>query len=251
MNEKKPTINYPNEVEMDKHINNIVDAGMPGKKSIIDHLLVMYSEVGLGHLFKDKTEILFLIFIGFSVMSFLSLSLTSNQAADHVYIFLFTISPCVYFILAVRSFVQKMYRDAQIEHTTKYSMTQLSAFRMFLFSIVSLGLNTIVIAFISIFITDISILRAFLIMSCSLLLFSVMFLFVFNRSSTSFIQSWGLASLWVVVNGLLYLIFPTGFQDLLTRIPLVAYILVSLIGMILLCKSIQSLFSYNIHKEVG
>ncbi|MDQ0205691.1 hypothetical protein [Alkalicoccobacillus murimartini] len=247
----KFNVDYPNEEEVKNHITQIVNAGMPEKENFIDRLFRMYRHVGFGHLFKDKTEIIFLAIIGFLVMCFLSLSLTHKQFSDSVYIFIFTISPCIYFILALRSFVHKFNKKAEIEHTTKYSFTQMSAFRMLVFSIFSFLLNTTFIALISLFITEISILRAFLVMSCSLLFFSVLFLFIFKHSTKSWVQSYGLGLVWIFGNIVLYYINPNGFKVILLQIPLFGYMVISLIGFILLFRAIQSLFFYNIHKEVG
>ncbi|MPQ44933.1 hypothetical protein [Clostridium tarantellae] len=63
-------IDMPDDFEIDKQINFIVDKAIPTKKSLYTHLKNMYKEVGLSNLFYAKGEFIFISILTIVILLF-------------------------------------------------------------------------------------------------------------------------------------------------------------------------------------
>ena len=114
----------------------------------------------------------------------------------------------------------------------KYNIYQLSALRMFIFSIVSILCNSILIFMFSIVNEEINLLRALAISITALFLFSSVFLYVLLNTSHKITKYFMIVG-WIIINLALMISKNNYYNVLLTKLPIYVHC-AKLLGAILL-----------------
>ena len=142
--EKEIYINIP-EINFEE-VDFIVNKGVKPKMSFIRYLRECFRDIGFKNIFHDKTElfIIALIYILLSILTFII-----NFNIKDIYKSTFFISPILYLGTVLFSFYNSKERGAfDVEMTCKYNLYQLSALRMFIFSLASIFINSLSIIII-------------------------------------------------------------------------------------------------------
>ncbi|MCM3759951.1 hypothetical protein M3212_04010 [Alkalihalobacillus oceani] len=244
MKRDKFEIDYPAEQEIKAEIQTIVAAGLEEKDSFYKHLLKLYQQVGFKHLFHNRTELLFLFFTAIALLAFVAISGQSSmlQTDGQLYSFLFITSPLLYILSCLLSFLRVYeHQTYEVEMVCKWSFYDLTAFKMLMFSFVSLLGNAVIIGIVAPF-TGINPLFALLISAVALFLFSSFSLYVvyFLRSR---LTKYGFAAGWVVMNLLLAGYSAEFYQLFLSRVPVVIYLL--------LCVASAGMYVASLKKMIG
>ncbi|ERI07433.1 hypothetical protein [Aneurinibacillus aneurinilyticus] len=232
MDKEKFHIPMPDERTIQNQINQIVAAGVKRNKSFPAYLKSMYHQVGIRHLFSDRSEFVFILFIAINLLSiFLVRSETVLRQVDNLYAFIFLISPVLFIALSVYTYSNKIMNTTyEVEMTCKYNVYQIIAFRMLLFSIISILVNSMTILFIVMSYNDAHFFRAFMISITGLFIFSIVFLYTLMKKHSTVIAAMTIIG-WVLGNLLLKFLDNKFYSDILINLPLFVYGIV-LIGSI-------------------
>ncbi|MBM7553103.1 hypothetical protein JOC33_002001 [Thalassobacillus pellis] len=242
MNKERIDIPYPDEDSIQMEINTIIAKGLNPKASFGSYLAAIYRSVGFRHLFHDWTEILYTLFITLFVLAVTSMSVMEWIPVEklNIYTFIFIGSPITYFVFAYVFFVnQKQKATYEVEMTCKYNLHQLAAFRMLVFSVLSMLINSVIILSISLH-KSLDILHAFLLSSSALFLFALAFLYV-QLHMKSFQAKLTVTGMWVLGNILVSIHSVEFYEAFLQQIPFYIYGLIGIVAAGLYIRSLKGL----------
>ncbi len=230
MRKEKMHIPMPDDERMEMEIKKIVAQGLRRQPSFWVSLQTIVQQIGFRQLFSDRSEQVYLWMMALmvGVIFFVKPDLAVEQVAD-VYAFLFLVSPVLFFVFSVYTYANKITNGTyEVEMTCKYDVYQMIAFRMLAFSIVTIVMNAAMIAgFVALY-ENVAFLRALVISTTGLFVFSVFFLFVmWKRRSTMTVVV--VIGSWLLGNILAKQVNASLYNDMLVHLPLVVYALV-LIG---------------------
>lgn len=237
-------IDMPSDFEIENQINNIIEKSVREKESFYSHLKNMYKSIGFKNLFHDISELTFvgILFLSILVLFIKSIIIDSYITTEGVYAFIFMISPLLYFITVVFSYINmKENNTYQVEMTCKYNIFQVASLRMLVFSIICILANTIVIIIIS---NKIMFIKGIMISISSLFLFSTLALYsLLNIKNiiTKYVVVFG----WIGLNGILYVMDISIYNQILSSIPTYIYGIVSIGSIYLYIKNIKKLSGYE------
>lgn len=247
MTKAKLEIDFPDDRLIHSQIQKIVSEGIKPKESFLGYLKTMYHRIGLKYLFHDVTEIAFTFILVISVLLIMYLGAADYLSIHegNIYTFIFICSPLLYLALALVSFVNSKHKDTYtIEMTCKHNIYQLAAFRMLVFSIVSMIANALLIFLMTLVYYHISIVTAFMISTTSLFLFSILFLYGMVKIHTRLIHLL-LSAGWLSGNVLLLRYSKEFYDLLLVNTPTYVYLGI-LIGCIYIyIRNLNKLISYK------
>lgn len=233
MNKKKFYIEMPEDKKIQSEINQILQRGMKPKESFLAFLKTIYHQVGFKHLFADRLELLFILFTcsALFVLLFSSngLSLINEQ---EIYSLIFLVSPTLFIVFALYTYSTKILNHTyDVEMACKFNVYHIIAFRMLTFSVVSILINVMTILMISVKFEDIGFLRAMMISTTALFLFSVFFLYaMMKRQTMKAVLT--IIVIWTLINLILRVANNELYTDMLVNVPLFihAIVLISSVG---------------------
>ncbi|WP_172194850.1 hypothetical protein [Saccharibacillus qingshengii] len=224
------TVDYPDEQEMRMRISSIVDEALPAPPSFPVYVAGMYRQLGFRHLFRDLTEIAFVLLLGLGILIFMALFAMENTNREGIYAFIFIVSPLLYLAVSVVFFADLQRRDTyQVEMACRYNVYQLASLRMLVFAGVCLILNIAFVCWIAAFYGNIDLLRGLMLSASSLFLFAAAFLYGLLRGRTGFGRYVPIA-LWPLLHTGLWIAKPGVYLSLLSDMPVLAYGALILLG---------------------
>lgn len=240
-------VDMPNEKEIKVEIDNIIAQGVVKRERLHSCLKDMYRQIGIGYLFRDGIEIIFTIFL---VSSILFLGIKSNslhymENIEDIYVYLFTASPILYLAMSILSFINaKHNKTYEIEVTCKYTIYQISAFRMLVFSIICILFNFFFVYLVVCFYENINYLKALIISVASLFLFSAIFLFTIIRIKNRFIKHFTVLG-WIIFNLVLYIFKVDFYIRLLNSVSVYIWFIVAIGSILLYIKNLETLIIFR------
>jgi hypothetical protein len=246
MDREKFQIPMPDDVTIQSEITKIVAATVKQKQSFPSYLRSMYRQVGIRHLFSDRTELVFILFSVAAILSvFLITSNLQRVPAQEAYAFIFLISPILFLAFSLYTYANKVLNTTfEVEMACKYNVYQIIAFRMLAFSVVSILINTGAIAIVATMYKDIEFARAFMISITALFAFSILFLYALMKQRTKLVVAATIAG-WVFGNLLLRYLDNNFYFNLLADMSLVVYALVLFGSLYFYIKCLKKLIQYK------
>ncbi|MFT4416188.1 hypothetical protein ACLM5H_20190 [Fredinandcohnia humi] len=242
MDKKKRSIPYPSDEEINNQVALIVKQGLPKKQSYFHSILEMIRVVGWRYLFLNRGEALFSGLMILSVLAYVFFA--SNESTIHtsdLYAMLFIISPLVFLSLMANGYYQKKWSNTfELEMTVKYTVFQLLAVRMLVYSSVAIFSNMTFVLLVSLR-YDLDVLRGILLSMTGLFVFSACLLFVlrtgnFLKRSVYFIAAW------VLGNIALFISIENQYGAVLTKLPSIAYGIILMISIWIYMISLKQVF---------
>jgi hypothetical protein len=248
MSKKRNEVPIPDESFIQGEIGSILSKGLDPKTSLWSYLFEMYKQVGFRFIFRDFAEILFTLIVALMAGAAL-LAGTADTVfirEVNIYTMIFIWSPMTYLLMAYMFFLnQKNKPSFEVEMSCKYNLHQLAAFRMFMFSIVSMIMNGFIIYLLKLQ-TELNYFYAILLSSSSLFLFSLAFLYVILRVRNKFTKI-GLLFFWVGGNLLASYLSGEYYFQVLKQIPFYIYAFITTVGLVLYVKNLKRLlYSRNL-----
>ncbi|MBP1993635.1 hypothetical protein [Paenibacillus eucommiae] len=240
-------IDFPDDSTIEAQIKSIVTKGLAPKESFYSYLKNMYGQLGFKYMFRDITEIIFALVLGFLILLFVAIGTHYSLAfrIDAMYSFIFIFSPVLYLITSIIFFIQKKNRvNYEVEMTCKYNIYQLAAFRMLVFSLICMALNAILIYFIMASFHQINFLYALMLSAASLFLFSTAFLYTIIRMSSS-IAKYGLTIGWMLLNLLLFTFNTEQYTLFLSSLPIYVYVVIAAVCFFFYIKHLKKLITFR------
>lgn len=242
MSKEKFSIPYPNRETMEEEIERIVQAGVKPPPSFHSYFIHLYRNIGWKYLFTNQRDG---ALITFSAMAILIFLFSSNAETAHteaeLYPFLFVASPLLYIALSFYDFLHKRHHATfEVEMVAKYNLYQVAAFKMLLFSVLSIFVNMMSILFISVIYEDIHFFKAFFVSTTALFLFSIIFLAIITKKQTGarasmIILGWGTANI------LLNLLPNQLYSHFLLQLPIFVYGVVLTFSLIIYFRFLSKL----------
>ncbi len=242
MNKNFQDIPYLNKESMQAEIQMILQKGLDPKVSFWSYLVTMYKQVGLRFMFKDIVEILYTLIIACTVIG--AFILSSTKVVDvhqiNLYTVIFIWSPITYFVMAYLFFIkQKRKPTYEVEMTCKYNLHQLAAFRMLVFSVISMIMNGLFI-YVLLMDNEFSFFYSLLLSSSSLFLFALLFLYV-QLHAKSRMSKYVLFFGWIVMNLIASYFSSEIYLFVLKQIPIYIYGVIAIASVVLYVKSLKGL----------
>ncbi|NBJ70698.1 MULTISPECIES: hypothetical protein [Clostridia] len=242
MRDNLKDIPYLDEKSLQKEISAIITNGLDPKVAFWSYLATIYKQIGLKFLFKDFIEILFTFLITLVIGSAFILSTIDYIHVRNVnlYTIVFIWSPMTYMVMAYLFFVnQKQKTTYEVEMTCKYNFLQLAAFRMLMFSAISMLMNGLFI-YALILQYELNFFYAFLLSSTSLFLFAVLFLYVQFHTRTH-VSKIILLIVWLGSNLLASYYSMSFYMNFLKQIPFYVYGIIAIVAIVFYLKSLKGL----------
>ena len=240
-------IPYPEEAEITREIDLILARGLEPKGSFYRQITTMYRQLGFKYLFKDLTEIIYLVAIALAFLLMTLPTVLVRIGPSNIYPLIYTLSPLIY-LVGVLSFFYRMKRKPtfEIEMTCQYNLYQLAAFRMLVFSGVSILFNGILLCRMT-WQIPLNFPLALGISIGALFLFSGALLYgLFNHGGKYMVPLIVLG--WFGGNGLLSHWGGSHFSLYLTKVPIILY---WGIGAFMICLYLKSLKGLMNLRRIG
>lgn len=238
-----PAVDYPTETEERRRIDQIVQLALPKRLSFPAYVTEMYRQVGFRHLFRDLTEIVFVLLLGIGVWVFTALFAIEQRNVELTYGFIFMASPLLYLAVSVLFFAELRRRDTYaVEMACRYNVYQLASLRMLAFAAVCLVLNAALVCWVSIAYGSVDTLRGLLLSASSLMLFAAALLYGMLRGRSPAAR-YGWVALWPGLNLLLWIAAPRVYGVLLMQLPLYVYAVLIALGGWLYFRQIRRLIT--------
>lgn len=255
MNREKEEFNIDNmdlEIEVPElnlgELDEILNEGVKPKLTFFAYLRNAFKELGFNNIFHDKTELGIILLSGIFVL-FFSMTSLNNREVGSLYKFIFISSPILYLSVILFSFYNSKTKGVfQLEMTCKYNLYQLSALRMFIFSLGSILINTIVIVFMSILNKDLNALRLIILSVTGLFLFSTVFIYALMRFKSVFSKAFIIVG-WILGNLLLSFGNEKYYLEFLMEVPIYVHIVISIVCIFLYVKNLKELINYRYKKR--
>lgn len=223
MREEKFRIPMPDEHEIDKSVRFIVLQGLVKKETMASAMRSIVQQVGWRHLFKDRLE-LFLILFGVVSGLYSLFHLTPfSSNVENLYAAIFVLSPVLFLAFSIFSYTAKTQTDMyDVEMACKFNAYQVIAIRMLAFSVMTMVVNTVLIAVMVNRYEQLHFGHAVLLSGTSLFLFSFLLTFALQARRTKGIVMAAIA-FWLAGNILTRLVNEVLYNELLLNLPLVVY----------------------------
>lgn len=246
MSKEKFYIPFPDEDIIHNQIDKIVASSVKHKESFLSYLKSMYHQIGIRHLFLDRSELTFTLIIAIILFVFYILRPDPVSAkTEDIYAFIFLFSPVLFIALSVFTYSNKITNGTyEVEMVCKYHVFQIIAFRMLMFSVITILVNAMTIFFIVMTYEYIQFFRAFMISNAGLFLFSIIFLYVLMLRRSAVIAILTICC-WLIGNVLLWVLNNKLYSYLLMNIPLYIYGIIIFASIFVYMKFIKKLIYYR------
>lgn len=232
MQKDKFNIPMPDDSTIDRQISQIVSKGLVRRESFSSYLRSMVQQVGWRHLFSDRLELSFIVMIAIGLYS-LFLIMPIHGDVQSLYAYIFLLSPILFLAFSIYTYMNKTQNATyDVEMACKYNVYQVVAFRMLAFSVSTMILNTLAIAFVAMKYEEIHFVRAFMISGTSLFLFSIILsIALMNRRTKGLVIV--TITIWLLGNNILRSVNNEFYNGMLLHMPVIVYA-VALLGCLIL-----------------
>ena len=251
MHEKSQT-QFPGDDIVEQEIKAIVAKGLMKKESFSALLKNMYKQIGIRFILRDYKEIVAAICLMAIVMYMITMN--GQETIDDytsLYSIIMVISPLLYFVLSLFSFItSKLNGTFEVEMSCKYNIYQIAAFRMLAFSVFCFLLNTIWVLTLALKFSSVYFVQAFMISTTSLLLFSLLFLYVLSVLKAFAVKAAALLG-WVAINIALHILDSSIYHQMLVSVPWYLYGIIICLSAYLYVKKLKEFMLQNKRRGVN
>ncbi|GAA0783558.1 hypothetical protein [Hathewaya limosa] len=250
----KKEVDFPSLEEINIQINEILDKGLKKEKGFFSYIISSIKEIGLKNIFHDKSELIFISIISLILFAIIGGHIALKFIYEKTYLYrlygyIFMVSPIMYVMISLFSFINtKLKETYEIEATCKYNMYNLAVIRMFIFSIVGMILNSLLIVIIYFIFNNFSMIRAYAVSITSLFLFSTIFILTIVYLKKP-IHKYLVIIGWILVNSILMIVKSKLYMNFITYGPLYIHFIITAICIIIYLKALKKLI--YVRKEKG
>lgn len=225
------------QIEKDRAIEEILSKGLSKPKSLWEYICEIYRTLGFRYVFFDMAHAVILTVI--AITGFIILyPLTSAQ---HIYTALFAVAPVFFvFIVLFTETIEKVSGLYDLKMTCKYTVQQITAFRVLCLSLVGGVFSTLTSLYFSwVFIVN-DFFRAFSLSLCALFLCAFLTIFIIRR----FNWKWNHISVilfWVVIDLLPTWILGEQWELFLAQMPVAITMFAAVLACVLFLMETKKL----------
>lgn len=236
------------EASIDENIDEILDKGLKEKQGFFGFLKSVKNELGFKNIFNDKSELVFIGLIFIITMIFFGLNFNENisKGIDFAYrfkVYNFTVAPIIYFIICSYSFINsKLNKTYELQATCKYNFYNITAIRMFVFSVISIFINMSIILIMFLTKRNFNIIDTSIISATSLFIFSVLYILILVYLKKT-IYKYIAIIIWIVSSVIIFTNLNSYFGKLFLNMPLYIHLLITIISIIIYIKNLTKLIN--------
>ena len=219
-------------------IETILSKGLIKPMPTWAFLLHMWQNLGFRVIFLGTGAAILISFcVAVLYVALISVAALTFNAALNIYTMLFLFSPAVFICLTLcTEAIERTSGLYEIKMTCKYTIRQVTAFRLLCFSLVGTVFTVVGSAAISSVWVDSSLIRIFSLGLCSLFLCSLLIVYVMRRLSGGWYIG---AIIWTVIGVLPMIFFEEAWEGLLYNLPPVVTLGVSAIACFMYMREIK------------
>lgn len=237
-------IEYPTNEQIEKSVGVICDEGIRKKDTLFSFLKDMTLNLGIKNIFYGVHDVMVIsLVITCAAYSLFLFSINNLPGAEEkIYLFSFAFAPFMFALLFFLNFAKEKSSDTFIiKMTCKYSFFYLLAYRMFVFSLLSVAANSL---YILVLFSDfrISFVTVISLSLSSLFVYSLLLIAMLIKFSTV-IPIIALSVLWVGADLLLYVYSKDFLMRILKSVPLFVWMIIVAGAAILYFASLPKLIS--------
>lgn len=233
----------PSQYEKEKEIDEILAKGLTRPKSLWEYLSNIYTTLGLRYIFFDMAfPIIMTIIATFAFIVLYPLTLER-----HIYAMIFAIAPIFFvFIVLFSEMAERVNGMYELKMTCKYTIQQISAFRVLCFSILGTVFCTFISLYFSFFSFDYSFFKILSLSLCALFFCALLTLFLMRHFNWKWIH-FAVMLLWIVIGYIPVRILGEKWEIFLSQIPVAITLLVAVIACNLFLMEVKIFI--NTHKS--
>lgn len=242
-------IDMPNDTEIKNEIDFIINSSFKPKVNFFSHIKYLFKEIGFKYILFNPIEIILALVITILYLVLVRSSLDTSYIfnKDILYSIVFMLSPIFYILINLFSLIKiKENNMYEVEMVCKYNTSQLISLRMLVFSFISIIFNSIIIVGLY---NYIDVFRGMMISLTSLLLFSVISLYIFFNIK-SIVSLYMPCILWITLSLIVFKLNYINYLNILTIIPNIVYILCIIISGYMYIMNIKRLIQNIISIEI-
>lgn len=237
-------IEYPTNEQIEKSVGIICENGIKKRETVFSFIKNMTLNLGLKNIFYGFYDVMFISILVTCAAYLLFLFSINNLpgAEEKIYIFSFTFAPFMFALLFFLNFAKEKSADTFIiKMTCKYSFFYLLAYRMFVFSLLSVVVNSL---YILVFFSDfkISFVTIISLSLSALFVYSLLLIAMLIKFSTVK-PAIGLSALWIFADAVFYVCFKEFFAEILKAVPLFVWMIIVVGASILYFNFLPKLIS--------
>ncbi|SUY46978.1 membrane protein [Clostridium putrefaciens] len=232
--------------DLEINMDEILDKGLKGKESFFSYLKAIRSELGFKYIFHDKSELIFIIVLLVAVFSFFGLQFNTSNSREIYFayrlkVYTFSTAPIFYFFICSYSFISsRVHGIYELQATCKYNFYNITAIRMFIFSIVAMIINTLIVVMMFLVKRNFNVMEIIIVSISALFIFSTLYILVLiNFKGRSY--KYLIMSLWLCLPMLMVLDVTNKPIKLLDEIPLYIHLIITFITALIYIKNLRKL----------
>lgn len=242
-------IEYPTNEQIEKSVGIICHKGIEKRDTIFSFLKNMTLNLGIKNIFYGVYDVMLisLIVTGAVYSAFFFWVNNLPHAEEKIYLFSFTFAPFMFALLFFLNFAKERSSDTFIiKMTCKYSFLHLLAYRMFVFSLLSVAANSI---YILVLFSDfkISFVTVISLSLSALFVYSLLLIAMLIKFSTVK-PVIALSVSWIAADILFYVYFKEFLMGFLKSVPLFVWMIIVAGAAILYFTSLPKLISKRRNK---
>lgn len=234
----------PNDEVIEEQISTLVEKALPKQKTFLEALYEIYHKVPIRQVLFGRGEWLFSLFLWIVLMAFVLTIGEQSMKATEFNSALFIAAPFAFVALTGFFYLDRRFNGTlEIEMTTKFTIYQMLAIRMFIYSIVASFLIITCILVAAQFI-DIQIVYSIPIGLSGLFIFASIMLLLY-REQHVFIRTAVICAIWIGGNWSLSHWFLDPYESVLLKLPIILYFIILLSVISLFMYALKRFFTRN------
>lgn len=232
---------------MDDEIDKIINKGVREKLSFFKYIKGMYKELGFKVVFHDISELLIVTALIASIIFIMTMGVVANPKVkmEEVYGVMFCTAPLIYLATSLYSFFSSKQRGTfEVEVTCKFSIYQIAALRMFIFSIVTILIDTLIIGALFLLKDDFSFIRAWIISISAVFTFSYILLFSITKIKSRYVK-YVIFFGWVIGNLSLNFYLKGLARFIFLKLPFLVHLGITVIFLFFYIRNLKKLIKFR------
>lgn len=238
------SIEYPTDEQIKESVKTICNEGIKKQDTVFSFIKNMTINLGLKNIFYGVYDVMLIALLLTGTIYSVFLFSVNNlpDAEERIYLFSFTFAPFMFALLFFLNYAKEKSSDTFIiKMTCKYSFFHLLAYRMFVFSLLSVIVNSF---YIFVFFGDfkISFVTVISLSLSALFVYSLLLIALLIKFSTVK-PAVILSVLWIAADIILFICSKDFLIRLIKSVPLFVWAIIVLCTAILYFKSLPRLIS--------
>lgn len=232
--------------DLEINIDEILDKGLKGKEGFFSYLKAVRRELGFKYIFHDKSELIFVILLLITAFSFFGLQFNeiNSSEIDFAYrlkVYTFATAPIMYFFICSYSFISSRINGVyELQATCKYNFYNLTAIRMFIFSIVAMIVNTLTVVMMFLIKKNFNMMEIIIVSISALFIFSAIYILILIKLKGRSYKYIAMA-IWLVLPAIITIDVDSKAMKILDEVPLYMHLIITFIAAVIYMKNLRKL----------